>query len=307
MPDSLASLPAPHGDKLRALLRNKKLPRADRPRVKETIARYEQWRREMESAAGPPAARVTTMTRFLNDYKRYVDLNLIFDSENDFLYRQKGQLKLDNTILEEFLPLLVTSVLFDGRLVSGLFIGPASCFSGVRFESAVLRPRPGAGMQIRQKDHDFVIARPLFIRASHDADFNESVTGKTRIAYVAAECKTNLDKTMFQEAAATALDVKLTTPAARYYLLCEWLDMTPINSGITAIDEIIVLRKAKRLPANTRRFFSAAVGRKENRALFAAYLDDHPFAPDTFLRFLEHIQKLIAESGENDVLARGYF
>ncbi len=81
MPDSLTSLPAPHGDKLRALLRNKKLPRADLPRVKEAIARYEQWRQEMESAAGPPAARVTTMTRLLNGYKRYVDLNLILTAK----------------------------------------------------------------------------------------------------------------------------------------------------------------------------------------------------------------------------------
>ncbi len=84
----------------------------------------------------PSSQRLQTLCGFESD----------FDSENDFLYRQKGQLKLDNTILEEFLPLLVTSVLFDGRLVSGLFVGPASCFSGVRFESAVLRPRPGAGM-----------------------------------------------------------------------------------------------------------------------------------------------------------------
>lgn len=54
---------------------------------------------------------------------------------------------------------------------------------------------------------------------------------ETHIAYVAAECKTNLDKTMFQEAAATALDVKSAVPGANYYLLCEWLDIwNPIHS-----------------------------------------------------------------------------
>jgi len=73
---------------------------------------------------------------------------------------------------------------------------------------------------------------------------------------------------MFQEAAATALDVKTAVPGARYYLLCEWLDMTPINTGATAIDEIIILRKAKRLPSNIRAHFNTAAGRQRNRATF---------------------------------------
>ena len=39
--------------------------------------------------------------------KYYIDVDLIFDSPEDFLYRQKGQLKLDNTVIEEFLPIFV--------------------------------------------------------------------------------------------------------------------------------------------------------------------------------------------------------
>ncbi len=98
------------------------------------------------------------------------------------------------------------------------------------------------------------------------------MTRETHIAYVAAECKTNLDKTMFQEAAATALDVKIVVPAAKYYLLCEWLDMTPINTSTTAIDEILILRKAKRLPSNVRRAFNTVKGRRQNRESFVEYL-----------------------------------
>ena len=40
------------------------------------------------------------------------DLNIA----NNFLYRQKGQLKLDNTIIEEFLPILLTSVLSNDEV-----------------------------------------------------------------------------------------------------------------------------------------------------------------------------------------------
>ena len=142
----------------------------------------------------------------------------------------------------------MTSTLSDlyGRF--DLQFGPVTSFSGIRFESSMVADRVGGGMQVRTKDHDFAISRRLFIRSSHQRDFQNSVTKETNIAYVAAECKTNLDKTMFQEAAATALDVKLAVPGARYFLLCEWLDMLPINTNTTAIDEILILRRAKRLP-----------------------------------------------------------
>ena len=52
---------------------------------------------------------------------------------------------------------------------------------------------------------------------------------------------------MFQEACATAHDVKAAVSGASYYLLCEWLDMTPLSTAPTDIDEILLLRKAKRI------------------------------------------------------------
>lgn len=116
------------------------------------------------------------------------------------------------------------------------------------------------------------------MKASHNRDFNDSISCEGNIAYVAAECKTNLDKTMFQEGAATALDVKLSVPGAKYFLLCEWLDMSPISSSLTAIDEILILRKAKRLSSNIRSAFSTAKGRNRNRVFFVNHLDDNPFA-----------------------------
>src|SRR5258707_5790168 len=50
------------------------------------------------------------------------------------------------------------------------------------------------------------------------------------------------DKTMFQEACATAHDTKSAVAGAKYYLLCEWLDMTPVSTAPTDID-----RKSTRL------------------------------------------------------------
>ena len=300
------TLPKPHGDKLHALLENPKLPEEDRPRVQAALERYAQWAKDMADL-GDSASALSQMVGALNKYKQNIELELIFDSNQNFLYRQKGQLKLDNTIIEEFLPVLVTSVLADQLQPYALDFGPTTCFSALRFESSITAPGIGGGMRLREKAHDFAIGRPLFIQTSYHQDFRDSVIAETHIAYIAAECKTNLDKTMFQEAAATASDVKTSVPGAKYYLLCEWLDMTPINTHTTAIDEILILRKAKRIAANIRGHFSTAAGRRRHRAQLQEHLEAHPLAEDTFRRFLQHIQRTIDASTEDTILTRGYF
>ena len=303
------SYSTPHGDKLRALLGNEKLPANDRRRVRSAIERYEAWVAETKEIKGVGVHLVEPLVESLNRYKASIDLDLVFDSEEDFLYRQKGQLKLDNTVLEEFLPWLVGRVFSDRLAECGLIIGPTNAFAQLRFESEMLNARDGGGMAVRSKDHDFALARPLFLRASHHEDFRDPREERTHLAYVAAEIKTNLDKTMFQEASATANDLKLALPNSRYFLLCEWLDMTPISTAVTAIEEVIVLRKAKRLSANVRRRFSTAVGRVESRDEFSRYLVEHPFDPDAFRRFLLHVERLLGDRSENeqDVLERGWF
>ena len=301
--------PTPHGDKLRALLENRKLPARIRPSVRAAIRRYEAWIAEIEKIDGVGNHLVEPLTDSLNRYKTSIDLDLVFDSATDFRYRQKGQLKLDNTILEEFLPWLVGRVLSARIARFNLLLGPTNAFSQLRFDTDLLNLTAGGGMAVRSKNHDFAMARPLFLKASHDEDFSESHEAKTHLAYVAAEIKTNLDKTMFQEASATAYDLKLALPRSRYFLLCEWLDMTPISSAITAIEEVIVLRKARRLSADVRRHFSTNAGRVKNRDAFRRYLADHPFDPSAFRRFLSHVERLLGDGIENeqDVLGRGWF
>ena len=300
--------PTPRGDKLQALLGNTKLPAGDRPRVEAAIRRYETWIARMEQTEIGADRLVETLVADLQQYKTALEIDLIFDSEHDFLHRQKGQLKLDNTVLEEFLPRLVGRV-FAGQLEErGLILGPVTAFAQMRFDSDLLTPRAGGGMVLRSKDQDFAVARPLYLKASHSPDFAAARQATTHLAYVAVEIKTNLDKTMFQEASATAYDLKLAVPSSRYFLLCEWLDMVPISTAVTAIEEVIVLRKAKRLGAQTRAGFATAAGRSRGRDQYTRHLAAHPLAPEPFRRFLDHMQRMweVAENG-NTALERGWF
>ncbi len=297
----------PHGDKLAALLDNDKLPQRDRPRVRRAVEKYQAWIRELDGFQGQQS--IGSLVASLDRYKKFIDLELIYDSSEDFLYRQRGQLKLDNTVLEEFLPRLVGNQFSERIEGRGLIIGPANALAQLRFDSDLQSVSVGGGMTARAKDHDFAIVRPLFLQASHHEDFTSARSESTHLAYIAAEIKTNLDKTMFQEASATARDLKLAIPSSRYFLLCEWLDMTPINTNLTEIEEVIVLRKERRLAADLRGQFSTAAGRINNREAFEQHLSQHPFESSMFERFLSHVERLLGrdqESGQ-DVLERGWF
>ncbi len=130
------------------------------------------------------------------------------------------------------------------------------------------------------------------------------------VSHFATEIKTNLDKTMFQEASQTAAELKRAVPGSRYTLLCEFLDMTPITTKLTSIDEVIVLRKAKRLGSNVRAEFSTAAGRQQARKAYDEFLAKNPLQLECFERFVWHLNECFPEKeedAEDVVLGRGYF
>ena len=144
-------------------------------------------------------------------------------------------------------------------------------FSSVYFASSLSNPNIGGGINIKTKDQDFSMSRKLYLQSSYDPQFNPLKTVKleTHLGYVLAEMKTNLDKTMFQEASATAHDIKQAVTGAKYYLLCDFLDMTPISTTTTDIDEILIVRKAKRIciTSNGKIYENPKIIRKYERQL----------------------------------------
>ncbi len=194
--------PKPHLEKLHTTLKSDKLPLDDKPRIENAISRYHQWIKDLDAAISTQDVVpdiLGKMVQLLNEYRLYVDIDLVFDSPADFLYRQKGQLKLDNSILEEFLPRLISPRLLPKIQAEDLNIGPTKAFSAVYFDSSLDVPRSGGGLEIREKDQDFAISKKLFLKASHSRSFEPPHVAEksTNLVYVAAECKTNLDKTMF--------------------------------------------------------------------------------------------------------------
>jgi hypothetical protein len=307
----MSKFPTPHLDKVNALLQNDKVPAADKHAVERVIEHYNKWIAALENVKGNDEERLREMVRLLNDYRTTLDIDLIFDSEHDFLYRQKGQLKLHNSVIEEFLPRLIDSQLIPELKSLDVSVGPSTSFLSVYFASSLNALGQGGTLNVRAKDQDFAISKRLYIQSSYTKDFKagSSEVHETSLAYIAAECKTNLDKTMFQEACATARDTKLAVPGAKYFLLCEWLDMTPVSSATTPIDEVIILRMAKRLGSGIRQNYSEAAKRKQTRSEYIEFLNANPFRPEMFARFIAHIRALLSDKPpeERMVLKQGYF
>ncbi|MGI0496250.1 Bpu10I family restriction endonuclease [Limnospira platensis] len=303
MPD----LSRPHYTKLTACLHNPRLPEPDREKLEEAIRKYHQWISEIELINRGQADTVQKLVEVTNRYKRFIELDLIFDSSDNFLYRQKGQLKLDNTILEEFLPQLIFRSLRG--LDDSFELGPRNTFAGLSFLSSLGNTGQGGEPSIRSKDQDFILGKKLYLKSSFNPEFQGSQLIESHLGYVCAECKTNLDKTMFQEAVATSRDLKTAVPSSLYFIVCEFLDMTPVSIISTQIDDVLIVRKTKRMPANIRQQYTTPAARKKHRQQYIDFLDSSKYYSDVFQRMIDKVQSLIDNTSPSieNVLNQGHF
>ncbi len=300
-------LPTPHYDKLIACLNNTRLPAVDRDRVEEARNKYQQWIQELESVESGQSDTVERLVEATNRYKRFIELDLIFDSPDNFLYRQKGQLKLDNTILEEFLPQIIYRSLRD--IDDSFEIGPKSTFAGLSFLSSLGNPGQGGEPTLRTKNQDFVLGKKLYLKTAFDREFTNSKLVESHLGYICAECKTNLDKTMFQEAVATSRDLKIAVPSSLYFLVCEFLDMTPVSITSTQIDDVLIVRKSRRMSANIRQEYRTPESRKNYRQEYTDFIDGSKYYADVFQRMIDKVQTLVDDTAPRveQVLERGHF
>ncbi len=116
--------------------------------------------------------RVMDATKLLNEYKDHLEVELIAARGSAFLKRQKGQLKLDNSVMEEFLIHMVDPDIMSGLPSFDLEIGPHNAFMTFSFRPASVSSLNGKPTTvIKSKDQDFTIGRTLHFKFSPDADF----------------------------------------------------------------------------------------------------------------------------------------
>ena len=292
----------PHHAKLVAAIANPKCSE-DKYLLEETLERYNAWVTAINALESTGQNRVDQMVDLLNDYKDFLEVDAIARRGSAFLKRQKGQLKLDNSVLEEFLIYLVDSRVIDG-LPNDFDIdcGPYTAFMSLSFRPegiASLNQKPS--IVLKQKDQDFTIGKKIHYKFSSSLNFeqNKTSSGKLYLSVLAAEIKVNYDKTMFQECAGTASRLKQGCPIAKYYALVEYLDMLPEDCRLTDIDNVFLLRKTKRLPVNKRPILAEVEKQHE----------DFPIAKDVIWNFVQEIQNFVSAIWYDPkaAIARGSF
>ena len=291
----------PHKDKLLAAIENPK-SHADVLLLQQALAAYETWIADTENLSTTGKQRVFDMTRLLNQYKDFLEVELIARHGSAFLKRQKGQLKLDNSVMEEFLIHLIDRRILPALPQFDLEFGPRTAFMTFSFRPSsieALRGKPE--IVIKAKDQDFTIGRTLHYRMSPDDKFPKAETaqGELFLSILSAEVKVNYDKTMFQECCGTASRLKQGCPSAKYFVLVEFLDMEAEDSRLTDIDNVFLLRHAKRLPSDKRSILATV--EKQHK--------DFPIDGEIIFRFVQEIENFFESVWHDpaEALKRGSF
>lgn len=289
----------PHYEKIKAAIENP-LAKNDVHILKEILKEYEMWIKKLDSIKTKGDDKVRDMVRLLNDYK--VEIDLILDKGTSFLIRQKGQLKLDNTILEEFLIRLMDPNIIPELKDVNFVTGPNNAFLSLSFRPqsfSDLNNKPA--VVLKTKDCDFILGKEIYYKFSSNGDFTKERTtaGSMSLAVLGAECKINLDKTMFQECCGTAARLKAGVPYAKYFAIVEFLDMTPEDCRLTELNNVFLIRKAKRLPFEKRNNIDEV---KKHRK-------KHPIDAEVLIKFTNEVRMFLGAKwyDPNAALHRGSF
>jgi len=246
--------------------------------------------------------RVKDVTNLLNKYEDYLKVDLIAKRTSALNKRQKDQMKLNNSVIEEFRIHLVHPDILNDLPNYDLETGPQTAFMALAFRpSNVSKLNEKPEVIFKVKDQDFTIGKTIHYKFSTDSRFAKAQTvgGKFHLVVMAAECNVNYDKTMFQECAGTATRLKLGCPVAKYFVLVEYLDMQPEDVRLTDIDNVLLLRKCKRLPADKRSVLAEVEAQHKN----------YPIQSAVVCKFVQEIQKFITAAwyDPEEAISRGSF
>ncbi len=297
-----------HGKALASTLVNPRLPKSDRDPIRNAMKWYEGWVERMQllqwslkHGESSSDTYIQEMVAALENYKTHIEMRIVYDSKHNFLYRNKGQLKFTSTIMEEFLERMIPPLFPDCK---DLDMGSMRCVSSMQVDLYDTN-----SLRTFEKDQDFAVTKKVYIKTSCDKAFETSYDHVLKIPLVAVECKTYVDKTMFQESVATSNRMKQLCPHSKYFVLAEYLAMAPVDTSNVGIDRVFIARKAKRFRDQFNGTLHTNKGRQARRQEYMDLLEANKLDWDVFRMMLDEIKPALTNYIEDDkqVLERGHF
>jgi hypothetical protein len=85
--------------------------------------------------------------------------------------------------------------------------------------------------------------------------------------------------------------------------------MTPVSIVSTQIDDVLIVRKAKRISSNVRQEYRSAEARRKHRQAYVDFLESAQYYADVFQRMIDKIQAVVDDTDPqaDRVLKQGHF
>ena len=191
--------------------------------AKQEDPRIDKFYPEYTAMLGGIGKSVPDAVKALNKYKDFVDKNSTFSPQSKFA----------STIIEEFL-----CRLFKAQFGNDVLIyGSVKAYSSLYFEAF----KDSVDIKFNVKDQDVGIYRREVISTS------DGQKHPIHIPIVCVECKTYLDKTMYEGSVSTASKIKNGNPQCLFFIVAETYDVSSnVDIETSQIDDIFVLRRQRR-------------------------------------------------------------
>lgn len=266
---------------------------ASRMYLGEIREKYDNCKLANENIISPGIAKnegdgavIKRRVELLNEYKNFID-------QQHYAEKFDSRSNLHSSVLEEFMYYLFRDLVSE--FSKNALIGKSHTFKDIFFRSDNYRDMLSSpNALVERKDHDFAIG--VRINSIMNCEGSQELENHAwDIPAVAIECKTYLDKTMLQDAATGAEQLRYRNPNAIYIVVAEQLKLTEaVNLRKFKIEQIYVLRKQK----NTDREFRYKEGYVKN-----------PIYEDVVEHLFDKVRDYLTfdwEGGINFGLNRGY-
>jgi len=212
--------------------------------LKEIKKKYIEWKNENLEITGTTQNDIAKKVQFLNEYKKFIDQPK-FKKEAGNRYGFTSQSQLHSSVVEEFMYYLLKDL--DKLRNKHISWGRTKAYTNLYFAPPSIDEfEESSNIVINVKNQDFSISKEVVLksRVSNNENWQES---KICVPVVSIECKTYLDKTMYEGSVSTAEKLKKGNPYCIFLIVTETYEVSlDVEPRLSSIDQIYVLRKDRR-------------------------------------------------------------
>lgn len=232
-----------NGDNIEHKIRREKIYE-NKELLKEIRVKYKKWKEDNLNITGITKRDIKRKVSLLNEYKEFIEQPK-FKGERGKKYGFTSQSQLHSSVIEEFMYYLFKDI----RKLSKkqIYWGRTQAYTNLYFAPPNIETfEESSNIVINVKNKDFSISKEVIIksRVSNNENWQEN---RIFVLIVSIECKTYLDKTMYEGSASTAEKIKKGNPYCIFLIVTETYEVSlDVDPKYSDIDQIYVLRKENR-------------------------------------------------------------